>query len=87
MVLYNLNSINISERKRELATLKVLGFYDREVSAYVNRENILLTVIGTAAGIVLGIALHRFVADDGGDGYADVWAGYTLVQLCVQCDS
>lgn len=62
VVLYNLNSINISERKRELATLKVLGFYDREVSAYVNRENILLTVIGTAAGIVLGIALHRFVA-------------------------
>lgn len=62
VVLYNLNSINISERKRELATLKVLGFYDREVSAYVNRENILLTVIGTAAGIGLGIVLHRFVA-------------------------
>ncbi len=61
IVLYNLNNINISERKRELATLKVLGFFDREVSAYVNRENIMLTVIGTAVGLLLGVALHRFV--------------------------
>lgn len=61
IVLYNLNNINISERKRELATLKVLGFFDREVSAYVNRENIMLTVIGTAAGLLMGVALHRYV--------------------------
>lgn len=61
VVLYNLNNININERKRELATLKVLGFFDREVSAYVYRENILLTVIGAAGGVVLGIILHRFV--------------------------
>lgn len=61
VVLYNLNNINVNERKRELATLKVLGFYDREVSAYVYRENILLTLIGAAAGVVLGIILHRFV--------------------------
>ena len=61
IVLYNLNNINISERKRELATLKVLGFFDQEVSAYVNRENILLTVIGTAVGILFGIFLHQFV--------------------------
>ena len=47
VVLYNLNNININERKRELATIKVLGFYDNEVSAYVYRENILLTLIGT----------------------------------------
>lgn len=61
IVLYNLNNINISERKRELATLKVLGFFDREVSAYVNRENIMLTAIGTAVGLLIGLALHRFV--------------------------
>lgn len=61
VVLYNLNNININERKRELATLKVLGFFDREVSAYVYRENILLTIIGAAGGVALGIILHRFV--------------------------
>lgn len=61
VVLYNLNNINITERKRELATIKVLGFYDKEVSAYVFRENILLTIIGVAVGIVLGSVLHRFV--------------------------
>ena len=61
VVLYNLNNINISERKRELATLKVLGFFDGEVSSYVNRENILLTLIGTGAGVFLGMALHRFI--------------------------
>jgi len=61
IVLYNLNNININERKRELATLKVLGFMDGEVGAYVYRENIMLTVIGAVAGIFLGIVLHRFV--------------------------
>ncbi|MDO4345425.1 MAG: FtsX-like permease family protein, partial [Eubacteriales bacterium] len=61
VVLYNLNNININERKRELATIKVLGFYDGEVSAYVYRENILITIIGIFAGVVLGIILHRFV--------------------------
>lgn len=61
VVLYNLNNINITERKRELATIKVLGFYDNEVSAYVYRENILLTLIGTVAGVLLGSLLHRYV--------------------------
>lgn len=61
VVLYNLNNINITERKRELATIKVLGFYDNEVSAYVYRENILLTIIGTFAGVILGSLLHRYV--------------------------
>lgn len=61
VVLYNLNNININERKRELATIKVLGFYDGEVSAYVYRENILITIIGIGAGILLGIILHRFI--------------------------
>ena len=61
VVLYNLNNINITERKRELATIKVLGFYDNEVSAYVYRENILLTLIGTVVGVLLGSLLHRYV--------------------------
>ena len=61
VVLYNLNNINITERQRELATLKVLGFYNSEVSMYVYRENILLTFFGALFGIVLGKILHRFI--------------------------
>ena len=61
VVLYNLNSINIMERRRELATLKVLGFFDTEVAAYVYRENVILTVLGAALGILIGSVLHRFV--------------------------
>ena len=61
VVLYNLNNINITERRRELATLKVLGFYDMEVSSYVYRENIMLTIFSIVVGIVLGALLHRFV--------------------------
>lgn len=61
VVLYNLNNININERKRELATLKVLGFYNMEVANYVYRENILLTVIGAIDGVFLGKILHQFV--------------------------
>ena len=61
IVLYNLSNINITERKRELATLKVLGFYDGEVSAYVYRENVLLTLLGIVAGLFLGKVLHIFV--------------------------
>ena len=61
IVLYNLNNINITERRRELATLKLLGFYDMETAAYVFRENVVLTVLGTALGIFLGVVLHKFV--------------------------
>ena len=61
VVLLNLTSINISERKRELATIEVLGFFDKEVSAYVYRENFVLTLIGAAVGLVFGMALHAFV--------------------------
>lgn len=61
VVLYNLSNININERKRELATLKVLGFYDGEVDAYVYRENILITAIGILAGMGMGKVLHYFV--------------------------
>ena len=61
VVLYNLNNINIAERKRELATIKVLGFYDMEVASYVYRENVLLTIIGALAGMGIGRILLQFV--------------------------
>ena len=61
VVLFNLSNININERVRELATIKVLGFYDGEVAAYVYRENVLLTLMGTGAGLILGIFLEKFV--------------------------
>ncbi len=61
VVLYNLTNINIAERKREVSTLKVLGFNSGETSAYIYRENIILTVIGMAIGLVLGIYLNRFI--------------------------
>ena len=61
VVLYNLNNINITERQSELATLQVLGFYDGEVASYVYRENILLTIIGSVVGMVLGNLLHRYI--------------------------
>lgn len=61
VVLYNLNNINITERKRELATLKVLGFYDMEVAEYVYRENVILTILGILAGAGIGLALHQYI--------------------------
>ena len=61
VVLYNLNNVNISERIREIATIKVLGFNDKEVAQYVNRESLLLTVLGSIIGLVIGRFLHLFV--------------------------
>ena len=61
VVLYNLSNINIAERVKEIATIKVLGFYDREVYSYVNRESTALACIGTALGLALGKALHAFI--------------------------
>ena len=61
IVLFNLGNINISERVREIATLKVLGFYPRETGAYVFRESMVLSVMGIVCGIPLGILLHRFI--------------------------
>ena len=61
VVLYNLTNVNISERIREIATIKVLGFYDNEVSVYIYRENTILTIIGALAGLVMGIFLHKFI--------------------------
>ncbi|WP_207577998.1 FtsX-like permease family protein [Listeria seeligeri] len=61
VVLYNLTNINVSERIRELSTIKVLGFYPKEVTMYVYRENIILTLMGIVTGFVLGFFLHRFI--------------------------
>ena len=61
VVLYNLTNINITERMRELATLKVLGFYDGELSAYVYRENVILTVFGVGMGMLMGKLLHQWL--------------------------
>ena len=61
VVLMNLTNINISERRRELATIEVLGFYDNETAAYIYRENIVITLIGITAGLALGIYMHAFV--------------------------
>ena len=61
VVLYNLSNINMTERMRELATIKVLGFYDGEVSAYVYRENIVLTIVGIALGCLMGKYLHGWM--------------------------
>ena len=57
VVLYNLSNINIIERKREIATLKVLGFYNNEVDSYITRENLILTLLGIIPGFVLGYFL------------------------------
>ncbi len=64
-VLINLNNINIEERKRELATFKVLGFYKNELEKYVFRENIILTLLGTICGLIIGIALLGVVVQSG----------------------
>lgn len=61
VVLYNLSSVNISERRRELATIKVLGFYDKEVYQYINRENTILTLIGILLGLGTGNILTMYI--------------------------
>lgn len=61
VVMYNLTNINISERKRELATIKLLGFYDHELAAYIYRENMILTVMGSLIGIPVGVLIDMFV--------------------------
>lgn len=61
VVLYNLTTVNVSERMREIATIKVLGFYNKEVESYVFKENIILTIIGSFVGMILGVILHQFI--------------------------
>lgn len=64
IVLYNLTNINITERVREIATVKVLGFYRKETASYVFRENIILTVMGMVLGLFMGRFLHAFVINE-----------------------
>ncbi len=90
VVLYNLNNINITERQRELATLKVLGFYDGEVASYVYRENILLTIIGSVVGMVLGNLLHRYIiltveVEEAMFGRQIHWQSYSVQFLVYRC--
>lgn len=61
VVLFCLTTINLEERNRELATIKVLGFYNNELAAYIYRENVVMTVLGTLIGLLLGVALQRYV--------------------------
>ena len=84
IVLYNLTNINIMERVREIATIKVLGFFENETSAYVFRENLLLTFLGALVGLALGYFLHRFVM---GQINIDMVAFDVHVQLASYCYS
>ncbi len=61
VVLFNLNNINITERKRELATIKVLGFFNLELAGYVYRENLILMLFGIVVGVVMGVPLHQYI--------------------------
>ena len=61
IVLYNLTNINITERLREIATIKVLGFYPSETASYVFRENVVLTGLGALVGLAVGVVLHTYV--------------------------
>lgn len=61
VVIYNLTNINITERRRELATIKLLGFYDNELAAYIYRENMILTALGSLLGVFVGIFLNKFI--------------------------
>ena len=63
VILYNLTNINVAERIRELSTIKVLGFHNKEVTLYIYRETIILSVIGMAVGLLGGFYLHRFLID------------------------
>lgn len=81
VVLYNLTNINISERLRELSTIKVLGFFDREVTAYIIRENIVLTVVGIILGYGVGNALTAYILQQAETPQvvfplAMTWSGY-----------
>ena len=82
IVLYNLNNINITERRRELATIKVLGFYDLEVAEYVYRENILLTIIGGGGIRQVSACVYYYFRRDRG---AHVYPSCGLFELYL-CD-
>ncbi len=78
VVLFNLNNINVSERKRELATIKVLGFHTSEVNMYLKRENIILTILGSAFGCLFGKYLHAYLITTVGVDFVQFYEGITL---------
>ncbi len=84
IVLYNLTSINISERTREIATLKVLGFTDGETNGYIYREAFILTIISIVVGLIMGIFLHGFVIDVI-EGYAIFFKKIRLLSFILAC--
>ncbi|TDE69188.1 ABC transporter permease, partial [Streptococcus vicugnae] len=69
VILYNLTNINVAERIRELSTIKVLGFYDKEVTMYIYRETISLSIIGIVVGLIGGKYLHQMIMDMIGSDY------------------
>ena len=85
VVLYNLNNINITERQRELATLKVLGFFDIEVSQYVLRENIILTIAGILFGFRIWYPAPSLYYCHSRGGCGHVWKKHCSTQLFVLC--
>jgi len=85
VVLYNLTSINISERTREIATLKVLGFRDGETNSYIYREALILTVISMGVGVVAGIALHHYLIDVIENGALSLFKNIKLFSYVAAC--
>lgn len=85
VVLYNLTAINISERTREIATLKVLGFRDGETNAYIYREALILTLISIGIGMVLGFVLHRFVVNIIEINALSLYKGIKWVSFIMSC--
>jgi putative ABC transport system permease protein len=83
VVLFNLTSINISERTREIATLKVLGFRDSETSAYIYREAIILSIISIGIGICLGLVLHHLVIDIIETSVLSLWGRIEWSSYCL----
>ncbi len=81
VVLYNLTNINISERIRELSTVKVLGFFDNEVSMYVSRENILLTIFGIILGYGAGWGLLSFILNQATTSQVVFPGDYSLARI------
>jgi putative ABC transport system permease protein len=83
VVIYNLTNINITERKRELATIKLLGFYNHELAFYIYRENIILTLIGSLAGIPMGMLLHRLVITTAETNDIMFWRGIGSIYFLI----
>ncbi len=90
VVMYNLTNINVSERIRELSTIKVLGFYDREVTMYISRENVVLTIVGIIAGFFVGNGLTWYILKQATTAQVMFplvihWPGYVVAAVLMAC--